>query len=278
MGKKFGVSFSAKRALGISAMKGKISRAAGIPLTRQGRQRKIGRGAGCLVSIVIFLTGIVLTFKMAFAISSPSTTEQTSPSLQTIFFYAGGIAGLYAFLRLIFGDLSNFFGKPKLKITFDSSHDLKTWTVGPPFLQTFKNRKVATVHIKNKGKRSAQNCEASIEVKAPNGSITSYPLHWADTPYEARSTSIELVDINTLPRRLDVVFTEEGQPLNGCFVASSQSLSTGPQRAQFYLSPGRHKAIIHIHYNNQQKVKKSFTIISSQNWKDLEIKPRRWFL
>ena len=35
--------FSWKRLLGISAAKSKVSRAIGIPLTRSGRQRKIGR-------------------------------------------------------------------------------------------------------------------------------------------------------------------------------------------------------------------------------------------
>lgn len=37
-----GLSFSWKRALGITAAKQKISRATGIPLTRQGRERKVG--------------------------------------------------------------------------------------------------------------------------------------------------------------------------------------------------------------------------------------------
>jgi len=58
MGKKFGFSFSAKRALGISAMKGKISRKTGIPLTKQGRQRKIGRAAGCSVVLFMFLSAL----------------------------------------------------------------------------------------------------------------------------------------------------------------------------------------------------------------------------
>jgi hypothetical protein len=75
-----------------------------------------------------------------------------------------------------------------------------------------------------------------------------------------------------------VLFTEEGQPLNGCFIASSQALATGPQRSQFYLRPGEYKATIHIHYGNQRKVKKSFTITSPQNWQDLKIRPRRRFL
>lgn len=46
MGRKFGVSFSWKRAVGISAAKGKIARMTGIPTTRGGRQRKVGRLVG----------------------------------------------------------------------------------------------------------------------------------------------------------------------------------------------------------------------------------------
>jgi len=37
-----GLSFSWKRALGLSAAKGRLSRQIGIPLTRQGRERKAG--------------------------------------------------------------------------------------------------------------------------------------------------------------------------------------------------------------------------------------------
>ena len=37
-----GLSFSLKRALGVTAVKQKIARATGIPLTRQGLERKIG--------------------------------------------------------------------------------------------------------------------------------------------------------------------------------------------------------------------------------------------
>lgn len=38
-----GLSFSWKRALGISSAKRKISKATGIPTTRKGRRNKIGR-------------------------------------------------------------------------------------------------------------------------------------------------------------------------------------------------------------------------------------------
>ena len=37
-----GVTFSLKRALGVTKVKQKISKAIGIPLTRQGLERKIG--------------------------------------------------------------------------------------------------------------------------------------------------------------------------------------------------------------------------------------------
>jgi len=51
-----GFSFSWKRALGISAIKGKISRGIGIPLTKSGRQRKAGRMMGCLLPVLVVIT------------------------------------------------------------------------------------------------------------------------------------------------------------------------------------------------------------------------------
>jgi len=61
MGRKFGFSFSWKRAFGISGVKGRISRKIGIPLTRSGRQRKIGRMAtgGCCIVLVLALSGAI---------------------------------------------------------------------------------------------------------------------------------------------------------------------------------------------------------------------------
>ena len=55
MGRKFGFSWSWKRAIGLSALKGKISRKIGIPLTRLGRQQKAGRAAGCCVLFFFLL-------------------------------------------------------------------------------------------------------------------------------------------------------------------------------------------------------------------------------
>jgi len=67
MGRKFGVSFSWRRAVGISAFKGRLSRRIGIPLTRSGRQRKAGRALGCCI-VVAFILGVILTMAMVIAV------------------------------------------------------------------------------------------------------------------------------------------------------------------------------------------------------------------
>jgi hypothetical protein len=53
--RKFGFSFSWKRAIGLSGAKSRLSRKLGIPLTRAGRQRKIGRMLGCCVVLLPML-------------------------------------------------------------------------------------------------------------------------------------------------------------------------------------------------------------------------------
>ncbi len=47
--------FSWNRLLGISAAKSRLSRQIGIPLTRSGRQRKMGAAMGCLLPVVVLL-------------------------------------------------------------------------------------------------------------------------------------------------------------------------------------------------------------------------------
>lgn len=43
-GKKLGISFSLKRLIGITGLKSSISHKTGIPLTKGGVERKVGRG------------------------------------------------------------------------------------------------------------------------------------------------------------------------------------------------------------------------------------------
>lgn len=76
MGKKFGLSFSLSRALGISAEKARISRAIGVPLTRSGRERKLGRMIGqglglafAFVFVVVFaaVSAVIAAIVSAFS-------------------------------------------------------------------------------------------------------------------------------------------------------------------------------------------------------------------
>jgi hypothetical protein len=48
-----GLSFSWRRALGISQAQAKLSRQIGIPLSRSGRQRKVGKLTGCCVPLLL---------------------------------------------------------------------------------------------------------------------------------------------------------------------------------------------------------------------------------
>lgn len=59
--------FSWNRFLGITKAKRRVSRATGIPWTKSGRQRKVGKavmGGGCLVSLISMLgvtTAIIMS-------------------------------------------------------------------------------------------------------------------------------------------------------------------------------------------------------------------------
>lgn len=58
-----GLSFSWRRALGISQAQARLSRKIGIPLSRSGRQRKVGRELGCAVPLVFLLGASALLLR-----------------------------------------------------------------------------------------------------------------------------------------------------------------------------------------------------------------------
>jgi len=60
-----GFSFSWKRALGVSQAQARLSRKFGIPLSRSGRQRKIGRSLGCCWLMLVSVAGWVAARFMA---------------------------------------------------------------------------------------------------------------------------------------------------------------------------------------------------------------------
>lgn len=56
-----GLSFSWKRVIRLSAAKARLSRQIGIPLTRNGRQRKTGATLECCIILAIPLLGFLAT-------------------------------------------------------------------------------------------------------------------------------------------------------------------------------------------------------------------------
>lgn len=52
-----GLSFSWRKASGITKVRKEAARKTGIPTTKSGRQRKVGKALGCCIPFVILLVG-----------------------------------------------------------------------------------------------------------------------------------------------------------------------------------------------------------------------------
>lgn len=77
-----GLSFSPRRALGITSAKRKISKATGIPTTRSGRQRKAARAVGCMTFPVIVLSIAAFLLILSSCISpTPDPAESDTPAV-----------------------------------------------------------------------------------------------------------------------------------------------------------------------------------------------------
>lgn len=80
--------FSWKRATGITRAKQSISRATGIPMTKSGRQRKIGKmvtGGWCLLNIlpIIFVVAVIILLSFNL-ISCGSPVESKTTSIESM--------------------------------------------------------------------------------------------------------------------------------------------------------------------------------------------------
>ena len=62
-----GLSFSWKRAVGISAARQRLARMTGIPTTRAGRQRKVGRALGCCLPALLLLALLIAVVTALYA-------------------------------------------------------------------------------------------------------------------------------------------------------------------------------------------------------------------
>lgn len=79
--------FSWKRATGVTKAKQSISRATGVPLTKSGRQRKVGKmatGGGCLVIFAVFALSAITLFSLLMPFGCSSTTENESHSEEVV--------------------------------------------------------------------------------------------------------------------------------------------------------------------------------------------------
>jgi len=56
--------FSWKRLSGLTALKSKVSRTTGIPMTSSGRQRKLGKAMGCSVLPCLLVVVAVLVVRL----------------------------------------------------------------------------------------------------------------------------------------------------------------------------------------------------------------------
>ena len=184
------------------------------------------------------------------------------------------ISEIYKFLKTLLSDLKKLFSKSNLVIKFDPQLDLKIWDVGPPYLPIIKKRKVITVHVLNKGKLNTDDCEAFLEiVGSDRRRQRQFPLHWADTLYNAFSSSMERISIGPLrEHRLDVAFTEMDNLMEGSAIASTQALATGVKRDQFFLSPGDYQVKITVVSRSGGVAQKRFILHSPNQWLQLNMR------
>ena len=180
------------------------------------------------------------------------------------------MAGLLSSFRLLIKDLIKFHRKPKLQINFGKDTCLRTYS----FEDTGWVRHFATLNIKNNGKDTAKRCVAVMTIlKKPRDASNvedRCALHWAGVDYSTQTTGAQPVDIGPEPRRLDVAFTQQDQPIKGCWIAMPLALSGFLRRNQAHLLPGDYEVEIEIRCENGKGDTKKFRVTSPDNWRDLD--------
>ena len=164
-----------------------------------------------------------------------------------------------SFIWLLTKDLVRLYQKPKLQITFKRNRDLRTFF----FEDTKWTRKFANLHIKNNGRDTAKRCVAILRIFKKPHDATNIEDEYAKT------TGAEPVDIGPESRRLDIVFTHQGQNINGCWIAIPLALAGSLRKNQAYLLPGKYEVDIEVRCENGKGDKAKFEITSPDNWEDL---------
>jgi hypothetical protein len=187
-------------------------------------------------------------------------SQQTNKAVDTL-----SKLGLFAVVVTALGVLWKWFKRPKLKI---GPMKADIWTYVE---RTHPDRMVITTEISNNGKIRAEGCVATIRISGdiinPN---TKYALHWAGMPYSLTTTGEQPVDIGRADQRLDIIFTQENQPIPGCWLGTSWPLSFElPGRDQFYLPGGYYYFELEVGCVNGTGQKKRFIFESPRSWQEL---------
>jgi len=127
----------------------------------------------------------------------------------------------------------------------------------------------------------ALQCEAKATiVKHPsNVSLVQelrkdgYGIHWADMPYSERSTSVDRVDIGSVPQRLDVVFAVPNQNAQSYLampIALNSLWNKGTCVPQAILPQGEYVLKVKVACANGKGDTKKIKLISPDSWQQLE--------
>lgn len=194
-----------------------------------------------------------------------------------IIFKIGGPAGLISIVWLIIKDVIAFFKRPKLNILpFDASKDLRTFN----YYDMGWIRKFANLHIENRKNKTAITSLAILKVTSHPSNVVhlerQYHLHWADVDYSMRTVEPQPVNIGRGQRRLDIVFSQEGQQIPGCWIAIPLALSqVNLGQNQAYLPPGEYEVEVAISCENGRGDKRQYKIVSPEEWLNLSMMEMR---
>jgi hypothetical protein len=192
--------------------------------------------------------------------------------METIF-KIGGLAGLISVIWLIAKDLFTFFRRPRLRLLpFDETIDCRIFH----YPDTSWDRKFINLHVENTHSETAINCLAVLTILSRPANIMhlerQYYLHWADVEYSARTTEAQPINLGRGQRRLDVVFSQDNQQMQGCWIAIPFALSAAQLwQNQAYLPPGKYEVEIALSLDNGQGDKCRYKITSPSNWSDLNM-------
>jgi hypothetical protein len=129
-----------------------------------------------------------------------------------------------------------------------------------------------SIEVKNRRNETARRCVATaIILKQPNNVKLvqeEFSLHWADVPFNGRSTGADPVDIAGGQQRLDIAFTTPNHSKTSS-VAMPVALSMSGQAPQAILPSGEYILQINISCENGSGDAMKIKLISPDNGQDL---------